>query len=170
MSDGRSKAPFVRLGDLLVDSCYGTSEPNTADGTTPVLGIPHVRGGRVRLTDLPRTQLPDAECAKLALRSGDLLPTRTNSHELVGQTGLVEVDTDAIFVSAAAQPPAHSVSLGDLCVAGRGGTLSKAISPPRDRAAASSTANCTRPTARWLRESSAGPTQRWTSRPRAERS
>ena len=221
MIDGRTKVPFVRLGDLLVDSCYGTSEPNTADGTTPVLGISHVRGGRVRLTDLPRTQLPDAECAKLALRSGDLLLTRTNSYELVGQTGLVEGDTDAVFasylvrlrvdvervdprylnywmnspagrrqirriitravgqanvnptefrrhvhvplpamdeqrhvaavlatwdaaiektellvglkqrhrlglfVSAAAQPTAHSVSLGDLCVAGRGGTLSK---------------------------------------------
>jgi len=51
------------------------------------------------LTDLPRTQLPDAERTKLGLRPGDLLFMRTNSHELVGQTGLVEGHTDAVFAS-----------------------------------------------------------------------
>ena len=87
------------LGELLLDSCYGTSEPSTSDGITPVIGIPHVRDGVVRLNGLPRSNLSMSERERLALREGDLLFTRTNSHELVGQTGIVEVDTDAAFAS-----------------------------------------------------------------------
>jgi len=64
-----------------------------------VVGISQVRDGRVCLVNLPRTNLSNSQRAKLSLRRGDILFTRTNSHDLVGQTGLVEIDTNAVFAS-----------------------------------------------------------------------
>lgn len=99
MSRTRTAVPIVRLGDLLVDSSYGTNELSGARGSTPVVGITHIRDGRVRMTDMSRVSLPEAERQKLALRPGDILVTRTNSYDLVGQCGLVESETDAVFAS-----------------------------------------------------------------------
>lgn len=99
MSDDRAKVPMVRLGELLIDSCYGTSELSGASGTTPILGITHVRDGRVRLMNMPRISLSEADARKLALLPGDILVTRTSSFDLVGQSGLVTSDTDAVFAS-----------------------------------------------------------------------
>jgi hypothetical protein len=99
MSDGSSKVPVVRLGELLVESCYGTNQPNSETGSTPVVGITHIRDGRVVLAEMSRVSLSATERRKLALRPGDILVTRTNSYDLVGQSGLVESETDAVFAS-----------------------------------------------------------------------
>lgn len=99
MSRTRTPVPVVRLGDLLVDSCYGTNERSGASGSTPVVGITHIRDGRVRKTYMSRVSLPESQRQKLALRPGDILVTRTNSYDLVGLCGLVDSETDAVFAS-----------------------------------------------------------------------
>jgi len=99
MSETRPAVSVVRLGDLLVDSCYGTSEPSSANGNTPIVGIAHIRGGRVNLTSMSRVDLPAAQRDSLSLRPGDILITRTNSPDLVGRAGLVTAETEAVFAS-----------------------------------------------------------------------
>ena len=99
MSDACAKVPLVRLGELLVDSCYGTSKRSGATGATAVLGITNIRDGRVRLTDTSRVSLGEAERRKLALRPGDILVTRTSSYDLVGQSALVVNETESVFAS-----------------------------------------------------------------------
>lgn len=94
-----SRWPVVRLGEIVVDSCYGTSEPSSAEGTVPVVGIPHIKDGRVRLTNMSCVKLSESERTKLALEPGDILITRTNSPELVGRSGIVEFGTNAVFAS-----------------------------------------------------------------------
>jgi len=92
--------PVVPLGDVLVDSRYGTSKAGSPSASTPVVGIPHVRDGKVRLTGMSRVDVLEEERNRLALRPGDILVIRTNGNrELVGQTGLVEAQTDAVFAS-----------------------------------------------------------------------
>jgi len=99
MSKARA-ATMVKLKELIVDSCYGTSRPSSPDGTTPVVGIPNVREGKVHLTASSHVDLPETEREKLVLRPGDILLMRTNGNrEVVGQTGLVETETDAVFAS-----------------------------------------------------------------------
>lgn len=100
MSDGYPKVPVVRLGELLVDSCYGTSQRSSPDGLTPIVGIPHVHSGRVELDTRSRVDLPEDERRKLTLRSGDILLIRTNGNRaVVGQTGVVTGESDAVFAS-----------------------------------------------------------------------
>jgi len=91
--------PTVRLGDLLLESRYGTSAPCSDAGTVPVVGIPHVKGGRVSRNVQGMASLGEVESAALSLRAGDILITRTNSPELVGRAGIVSEDSVAVFAS-----------------------------------------------------------------------
>ncbi len=62
----------VRLGDLVVDSRYGTSTKcNTDTAGLPVLRIPNVLGVRIDPTELKYARLPSEEIARLALQKGD---------------------------------------------------------------------------------------------------
>jgi len=100
MSEVKANAPFVPLGACLVDTLYGTSRPSSMDGTTPIVGIPNVRNGKVRLSGSARVVLPERSREKYSLRPGDLLVIRTNGNRaVVGRTGLVETETDAVFAS-----------------------------------------------------------------------
>jgi type I restriction enzyme S subunit len=93
--------PIGTLGDVLNATEYGTSTRASDDGS----GLPLIRMGNVsyegnlQLRDLKYVELPESEVAKFRLERGDILFNRTNSKELVGKTGLWDVDMDAVLAS-----------------------------------------------------------------------
>jgi type I restriction enzyme S subunit len=82
--------PNRKLGDVIVETSYGTSNPSNASGEgLPVLRMNNIESnGRLNLADLKHVTLDEGEVEKHSLRDGDLLFNRTNSKELVGKTGL----------------------------------------------------------------------------------
>ena len=79
------------IGSLLSQCQYGLSIPLDGDGTTPVLRMPDIDGGRVNV-DLLRLKSTDVSIPELrscSVNSGDVLFNRTNSQALVGKTGIV---------------------------------------------------------------------------------
>jgi type I restriction enzyme S subunit len=78
------------LKQLLVRMDYGTSENARGEGRIRVLGMGHIRGGKVFL---PEKGSLDTVPPGLDLQKNDLLFNRTNSPDLVGKVGLFEHDT-----------------------------------------------------------------------------
>jgi type I restriction enzyme S subunit len=73
-----------RLGDYVIDDCYGTSEKTTDDSSgTPVLRMGNIQNGCLDVRDLKYLHISGKDRAKLILRKGDILVNRTNSAELV---------------------------------------------------------------------------------------
>jgi type I restriction enzyme, S subunit len=89
------------VGQVIVATDYGTSTKASDDGE----GLPMIRMGNVDyagnldLRDLKYVCLPDKEVSKFGLERGDLLFNRTNSIDLVGKTGLWNVDMKAVLAS-----------------------------------------------------------------------
>lgn len=90
----------VRLGDVAATQ-YGLSEGmNDENKGYRIFRMGEVQDGR--LVDTGRMRCADvspAEFEKYRLRGGDILFNRTNSFELVGKTGIFELDGDYCFAS-----------------------------------------------------------------------
>ena len=92
--------PPAKLGDFVVDDCYGTSEKTSEDDTgTPILRMGNIQKGRLDLSDLKYLHLSERDRVKLLLHKGDILVNRTNSAELVGKCAVFDVDGDYAFAS-----------------------------------------------------------------------
>ena len=93
--------PVVTVGSAIQDADYGTSTKASDNGS----GLPLIRMGNVSydgnlfLDDLKYVELQDQEIPKFRLENGDLLFNRTNSKELVGKTGIWDVDMEAVLAS-----------------------------------------------------------------------
>lgn len=109
-SDASSETPYglperwswTKIGSLLKDSRYGTSQKSGGDSAgTPVLRIPNVVKGNIDLTDLKFGHFTEAEIARLRMELGDVLVCRTNgSLDLVGRSAVVpELESDFVFAS-----------------------------------------------------------------------
>lgn len=90
----------VSLGEI-ASTQYGVSVALDPGGTTRIVGMQHVRDGKILLHDLPRVSLSEAERASFLLCEGDLLFNRTNSYDQVGKTGIVRCTDaeEAVFAS-----------------------------------------------------------------------
>ena len=86
------------LGWLLSSIKYGTSKRSEYGvNGTPVLRIPNVSDGRLRLVDLKFAAFLDRELQDLALVPGDILMIRSNgSPQLVGRSVLVNSDAQGM--------------------------------------------------------------------------
>jgi type I restriction enzyme S subunit len=89
------------LGELAVDSGYGTSEKCVASGPGPaVVRIPNLIRGRIDLSDEKRVASASADVERYRLIPGDLLIVRTNgSVDLIGRSAVVQGGVDAAFAS-----------------------------------------------------------------------
>lgn len=58
-----------------------------------------LRDGKVHTNNLSTTHVTADELAACVLRRGDILINRTNSRDLVGKTGIVVCDVEAVFAS-----------------------------------------------------------------------
>lgn len=80
------------LGDVLEFVEYGCSKRssrNTAGGV-PILGIPHVVSGGIKMGDLPYVELSTDEIQRFSLAQGDILVVRTNGNpDYVGRGAVV---------------------------------------------------------------------------------
>ena len=81
----------VRLGEVLSSTTYGTNVPLDGFGSTPILRMNNLQGGKIDLSEVRRAELLDREHG-LNLVSGDILFNRTNSLDLVGKVAVVRDD------------------------------------------------------------------------------
>lgn len=89
-----------KLGDYVVDDCYGTSEKTNDDTSgTPILRMGNLQHGRLDIRNLKYLHLGESEREKLSLRKGDILVNRTNSAELVGKCAVFEAEGEYSFAS-----------------------------------------------------------------------
>lgn len=91
----------TNLGDVAIDLRYGTSVMCSAEkGDWPVLRIPNVVTGQIRLDDLKYTDLPEDQIDRLLLRKGDVLFVRTNGNpDYVGRCAVFELGQEYLFAS-----------------------------------------------------------------------
>ena len=66
-----------RLGDYVVDDCYGTSEKTCDDDTgIPILAMGNIQNGRIDTRRLKYLHLSEKDRRRLLLRCGDILVNR----------------------------------------------------------------------------------------------
>jgi type I restriction enzyme S subunit len=90
---------LVSLGDILLGAQYGLNSPTDEAGTVAIVGMKDIQNGKVCINDLPKVNITSTEKTAHLLRKGDILINRTNSRDLVGKTGIVDSDIDAVFAS-----------------------------------------------------------------------
>ncbi|WP_322921643.1 restriction endonuclease subunit S [Nocardioides renjunii] len=89
------------LGELAIDSGYGTSEKCVPAGPGPaVVRIPNLVDGRIDLSDEKRIASASVDVERYLLAPDDLLIVRTNgSVDLIGRSAVVQYGVDAAFAS-----------------------------------------------------------------------
>jgi type I restriction enzyme S subunit len=98
--EAKSGCPEVQLGDVLVQSQYGTSiKASTSENGTPILRMGNIQCGHLDFSNLKYVQLSDDDLDKYRLRPGDIVINRTNSLELVGKSALFDRSGDWVFAS-----------------------------------------------------------------------
>ena len=87
-----------KLGEV-IQTQYGTSKKATSIVTGfPILRMNNITySGEMDYRDLKYIELSDNEKENFLLKKGELLFNRTNSKELVGKTGLFELDSPMAF-------------------------------------------------------------------------
>jgi type I restriction enzyme, S subunit len=89
-----------KLGDYVLDDCYGTSEKANDDETgVPVLRMGNIQNGRIDFRSLKYLHLSKRDRQRLLLKVGDILVNRTNSAELVGKCAVFELPGEYSFAS-----------------------------------------------------------------------
>lgn len=91
--------PLVPLKDLLDLSQYGLSEVASGHGQYPMLRMMNLENGYAVENDIVFIDLDEREFNRYRLCHGDVLFNRTNSYDLVGRTGVYELDGDHVFAS-----------------------------------------------------------------------
>lgn len=96
-----ASGPVLSLGDVAIESRYGTSAKCVVDGPgVPVVRIPNLVAGFVDLTDEKRVQDATSDMSGLMLEAGDVLVVRTNgSRDLIGRAAVVQQGVTAAFAS-----------------------------------------------------------------------
>lgn len=90
---------IVLIGDVLVNSQYGTNEASDSEGNIPIVGMKDIQDGKVLTDNLIKVNLSKDEQEKYRLEYEDLLFNRTNSIDLVGKVGLFRGTEPTTFAS-----------------------------------------------------------------------
>ncbi|MEQ1953259.1 restriction endonuclease subunit S [Mesorhizobium yinganensis] len=87
-----------RIGDLLIETQYGTSAKAGGHGAYPILRMGNITtDGKIETEDLKYIDLNARELEKYTVRRGDILFNRTNSADLVGKTAVFDLDEPYAF-------------------------------------------------------------------------
>lgn len=87
------------ISDIVNMAQYGISESMSSEGEYPVFRMNNIENGYMIDSPLKYLDLSDEEFEKYRVEQGDILFNRTNSHELVGKTGIFELEGDYVFAS-----------------------------------------------------------------------
>ena len=92
---------LLRVQDAAVAMQYGTSVKADAPADTgvPMLRMSNVQDGRIDLSDLKFMDPGADDVESFLLHRGDVVFNRTNSPELVGKSGVFDVDRRVVFAS-----------------------------------------------------------------------
>ena len=93
------QSALVPLGDLLTVAQYGSSVPIVSQGQYPILRMTNLSEGLTTDVDIGFVNLTDHEYSQYLLRNDDILLNRTNSHDLVGRTGIHRLSGGYVFAS-----------------------------------------------------------------------
>lgn len=100
LSDVLSRTwPVVDLGSVVHETQYGLSTNAGSKGKYPMLRMMNIEDGLCIENDIKYVDLNDKDFEAYKLVHGDVLFNRTNSYELVGRTGVYELDGDHVFAS-----------------------------------------------------------------------
>jgi type I restriction enzyme, S subunit len=91
--------PVVDLGSVVEGTQYGLSINAGSDGRYPMLRMMNIEDGLCVENDIKYVDLNDKDFETYRLFHGDVLFNRTNSYELVGRTGVYELEGDHVFAS-----------------------------------------------------------------------
>lgn len=91
--------PVVELGSVVQETQYGLSINAGSDGQYPMLRMMNIENGLCVENDIKYVDLTEKDFEAYRLVHGDVLFNRTNSYELVGRTGVYELEGDHVFAS-----------------------------------------------------------------------
>ena len=91
--------PLVDIGSVVHGAQYGLSVNAGAEGQYPILRMMNIEDGLCVENDIKYVDLTDKDFSTYRLDQGDVLFNRTNSYELVGRTGVYELEGDHVFAS-----------------------------------------------------------------------
>lgn len=91
--------PVVDLGSVVQGTQYGLSINAGSDGQYPMLRMMNIEDGLCVENDIKYVDLSEKDFEIYRLVDGDVLFNRTNSYELVGRTGVYELEGDHVFAS-----------------------------------------------------------------------
>lgn len=91
--------PVVDLGSVVQGTQYGLSINAGSDGQYPMLRMMNIEDGLCVENDIKYVDLSEKDFETYRLVDGDVLFNRTNSYELVGRTGVYELEGDHVFAS-----------------------------------------------------------------------
>lgn len=91
--------PTVDLGSVVEETQYGLSINAGSEGQYPMLRMMNIEEGLCIENDIKYVDLDEKDFEAYRLAWGDVLFNRTNSYELVGRTGVYELEGDHVFAS-----------------------------------------------------------------------
>jgi restriction endonuclease S subunit len=91
--------PVRRLGDVATTCQYGLSCPLSEGGRYPILRMMNYDEELVAATELNNADMPAGVAAVFKVQKGDILFNRTNSADVVGKVGIVDLDGCYLFAS-----------------------------------------------------------------------
>ena len=94
-----SEWPVINLGSVVQETQYGLSINAGSEGRYPMLRMMNIEDGLCVENDIKYVDLNDKDFEAYRLDNGDVLFNRTNSYELVGRTGVYELEGDHVFAS-----------------------------------------------------------------------
>jgi len=89
----------VKLGEVVASTQYGLSVCGNLEGNYPILRMNCLVEGRVNDSNLQFVDLTKTDFENFRLNKGDILFNRTNSSDLVGKTGLFNLEGNFVFAS-----------------------------------------------------------------------
>ena len=102
---------IVKLGEVVTATQYGLSLRGNSEGSYPILRMNCLVDGYVNASNLQYVDLKDGDFHRFRLNKGDLLFNRTNSCDLVGKTGLFNLNGDFVFASYLIRIAVHTSRL-----------------------------------------------------------
>ena len=103
--------PVVDLGSVAQGTQYGLSINAGSEGKYPMLRMMNIEDGLCVENDIKYADLSDKDFETYRLFHGDVLFNRTNSYELVGRTGVYELEGDHVFASYLVRIKTHPEKL-----------------------------------------------------------
>jgi len=87
------------LGEVTTKVQYGSSKSLSKEGVYPVFRMNNIEDGKMVSSPMKYSMLNEEEAQKYRLEKGDILLNRTNSIDLVGKSGIFDLEGEYIFAS-----------------------------------------------------------------------